>query len=151
MVDVGSKVLSTEFNAVTAGDWTSYTPQWTTTGGGADPVLGNGSMIGKYISVGKLAVVKLRLTWGTTTTGGSGNWQWTLPPTLVPAVNNNTNLGCCLTLDAGASYKYDGAIIDNDTILRVIGIASGSFYTATVPMTWANTDFMALEIAYEVA
>lgn len=151
MVDVGSKVLASEFNAVTIGDWTSYTPQWTTTGAGADPALGNGSLIAKYISIGKLAIVKLRLVWGTTTTGGSGNWQWTLPPGLTPAVNNNSNLGCCLTLDAGASYKYDGAIIDNDTVLRVISISVGGFYNATTPMAWANTDFMALELAYEVA
>lgn len=145
----GQLLTAAALNEFTMGDWTAYTPTWLTAGAGADPTLGNGTLIARYIKAGKFVHVRIRLVWGSTTNGGSGDWTFSMPVT--PAVSAVTNLGQALTLDAGTAYKHDICLVDNSTVLRCIGIAAGSFYSATVPQTWAVDDFTALSLTYEAA
>lgn len=147
--NAGDLLTAAKLNDFTQSEWVPYTPTWLTFGVGADPTLGNGTIVGRWTKAGKLVHARFRLGWGSTTNGGSGDWTFSLPVT--PAVSTTACLGHALALDAGTAYKNDVAIIDNSTVLRVIGITTGGFYTATVPYTWAVNDFLAIQIAYEAA
>lgn len=147
----GELLTAAKLNDRTASEWTAYTPTWLTAGAGADPTLGNGTLVARWAKVGKIVSVKIRLTWGSTTNGGSGDWTFSLPTGATPAVNTSTNVGTALTLDAGTAYKNDVCLIDNANVLRCIGIAIGGFYNATTPQTWATNDFTAMQLTYEAA
>lgn len=59
------------------GAWTSYTPTWTAST--TNPVLGNGTLIGRHSKIGRQATVHINLTPGSTTTFGSGSYSFALP------------------------------------------------------------------------
>lgn len=59
--------------------WTAYTPTWASSA--TQPVLGNGTLTGAYMRVGKLLAFRIALTMGSTTTYGTGTYQFTLPAT----------------------------------------------------------------------
>lgn len=58
-------------------DWISYTPTWSAQS--TAPSLGNGSLIGRYMKIGRTVYVFIRLTVGSTTTFGTGSWSFSLP------------------------------------------------------------------------
>ncbi|MDJ0461548.1 hypothetical protein [Streptomyces sp. H27-C3] len=57
--------------------WTAYTPVWSAVT--TDPVLGNGTLAGRYLKVGKTCKVNLILTLGSTSTFGAGDLRLSLP------------------------------------------------------------------------
>jgi len=59
------------------GVWKDYTPVWTATT--TNPSIGNGSLFGRYTIVGKTCTCNFNLTAGSTTTFGSGNWEFSVP------------------------------------------------------------------------
>jgi hypothetical protein len=59
------------------GAWTSYTPTWT--GSGSNPSLGNGTLVGRYCKIGRQVTVHINLIPGSTTTYGSGTYNWAIP------------------------------------------------------------------------
>jgi hypothetical protein len=67
-----------QFNSAFAA-WTTYTPTLGATG--TAPVLGNGTLTGQYMKIGRTVAMSLTLTVGSTTTFGSGNLNFTLPVT----------------------------------------------------------------------
>jgi hypothetical protein len=71
-----------QFNSMFAA-WTSYTPVWTATT--TNPVLNNGTLIGRYMKIGRTVICHINLTTGSTTTYGSGNYNFTLPFTAANA------------------------------------------------------------------
>lgn len=58
-------------------DWVSYTPTWT--GSTTNPVIGNGTISGKWRKVGDSAEIQIYVNSGTTTTYGSGRYIWSFP------------------------------------------------------------------------
>lgn len=62
-------------------DRTTYSPTWACVG--SAPVLGNGTLTGWYQVVGRQCQVSIELIFGTTTTGGTQGWSFTLPITAV--------------------------------------------------------------------
>lgn len=65
-----------QFNDLFAA-WTSYTPTWT--GATTNPTIGNGQIQGRYKLVGKLAHFAIECLFGSTTTAGSGAYNFGLP------------------------------------------------------------------------
>ncbi|MFS8200470.1 hypothetical protein ACLVWQ_17510 (plasmid) [Streptomyces sp. CWNU-52B] len=61
------------------GAWTAYTPTWTTVT--TPPSLGNGTLVGQYMKIGRTCHVVIMLTIGSTTTAGTGGWRFALPAT----------------------------------------------------------------------
>lgn len=62
---------------IALGAWNTYTPAWT-----ADttaPAIGNGTLTGKYAVVGKVCHFTALVTFGSTTTFGSGSYYLGLP------------------------------------------------------------------------
>lgn len=56
--------------------WTSYTPAWTAS---TAPDVGNGTLTGRYLKIGRTVTASIILTCGSTTTYGSGAWNFSLP------------------------------------------------------------------------
>lgn len=65
-----------QFNSFFGG-WNSYTPVWTTVT--TPPTLGNGTLTGQYMKVGRMCTVVIVFTVGTTTAPGTGGWRFSLP------------------------------------------------------------------------
>src|SRR5579859_7220429 len=59
-----------------ANAWTAYTPSWT---GVTNPSIGNGTLLGRYVLMNKLLLVRITMMAGSTTTFGTGNWAFSLP------------------------------------------------------------------------
>jgi hypothetical protein len=60
------------------GNWTAYTPTWTTWGGTL-PVLGNGVLQGQYMKINKMIFFWIYMSIGSTSGPGTGTWLWSLP------------------------------------------------------------------------
>ncbi|MGW7195555.1 hypothetical protein [Streptomyces chryseus] len=57
--------------------WTSFTPTWT--GVTTNPVLGNGTLVGRQLKIGRTCKVQYTLTVGSATTFGADELRFSLP------------------------------------------------------------------------
>ena len=128
--------------------WTSYTPSWTSEGS-PQPVLGNGTITGRYKQIGKTVFVSIRLDLGTTSTTGTSNWRFSLP---VNAVNANAALLNTVLLDNGISW-YQGTAFTtySGNTGYVVCMVGSATVTPTSPFTWGSTDSVIIAGSYESA
>jgi len=121
-------------NMLALSAWTSYTPSWTGTGG--TPTVGNGTLTGMYLSYGSVVMVRIALTWGSTTSAsGISEWKFTLPvaPTAGWILNGmiidsgTTNYAAVLSDFSGST-----GVLRADTSLATV--------SNTSPMTWTTGD-----------
>jgi hypothetical protein len=87
-----------QFNSI-FGAWTSYTPTWT--GATTNPVIGNGTLTGRYIKVGRTCTVSLLLIPGSTTTYGAGTYLFGLP---FPAASDVVSCLGSARISGGATW-----------------------------------------------
>ncbi len=137
------------------GQWKAYTPTWTAAT--TNPAIGNGTLTGRYIVIGKLCTYVLGLVMGTTTTYGSGNWAFSLP---INAVNTAGIyfLGVAHLRKAG-SGNYERIVqiapaVSVSTISLFNDPTQGSsslYISATAPFTWGVGSTLNFEITYEIA
>ena len=131
------------------GVWQSYTPVWTAAT--TNPVLGNGSLIGRKTLVGKLATAMVYLAPGSTTTFGSGQWIFSLPFTVTS--NITRNIGSWIALDSGANW-YQGScvVVENATTISLFLRDNNSAFgmASNVPFVWTNFDHFMFQITCEV-
>jgi hypothetical protein len=137
---------------VRTGTWVAYTPTWTST---SNPSLGNGAITGEYSRSGPWVCVRVGLTWGSTTTGGSGGWAFTLPlPSVYDSTHNPYPIwhGSAIARDVSATTYYTLTAYADSTTNNC-----GAFYgtsgaaSATVPFTWATSDFFGLTLNYRTS
>lgn len=135
--------------------WTSYTPAWTAAT--TNPVLGNGVIEGAYSELGKLLFVQIALDPGTTTTYGTGAWQFSIPGGFTrrtepsPASFDRMPVGSAWGIDAGTAY-YAGTVICGATgLLMVAGNAGIDNWRNSIPITWTNDDSIGLEAVIPLA
>lgn len=133
------------------GAWTSYTPSWSTPG--TQPSIGNGTLSGAYKQIGKTVFVRVRLVFGTTTAGGTGDWQFGLPVSASSAAGIQFP---CSILDAGnawyqatANGQYSGVTDRTSIIGQSSGANSSQGITSTFPITWGNLDSLQFNGSYE--
>jgi hypothetical protein len=139
--------LSTAF-----GTWTNYTPTLTADQGGFS--LGNGSLSGRYKQIGKTVFFHLKFVFGSTTSAGTGHWNFGLP---VTAQNTNFTFSAAI-LDNGASW-YGGIGNGNYTGLTTsfAVIIPGTNAAVTTwaavgnggPFTWGAADNITISGSYE--
>lgn len=133
--------------------WTAYTPSWTSTG--TQPSLGNGSISGWYKSVGKLCTAIFEVTFGTTTTFGSGTYGWSLPFTAAsPAGASSTLAYLGAARGHGAAwYAGTAGVTKGTAIARIYSHVAATEWSPTEPVTWtaSNTRYISGEITYETA
>ncbi|MFE4649275.1 hypothetical protein [Streptomyces sp. NPDC056707] len=90
--------------------WTAYTPAWIAEIGSA-PSLGNGTLVGDYLKVGRRVDFRILLTWGSTTTGGGPNANWNFGLPAVPATAASwklTHRGIQLIAAKSGGTQYSG-------------------------------------------
>jgi hypothetical protein len=137
------------------GKWQAYTPTWTADT--TNPAIGNGTLTGRYIVIGKLCTYVLGLVMGSTTTYGSGNWAFSLPINAVNTAGINF-YGVAHIRKAGtANYERQAQITPAESVSIINRFfdptpgTNSSKISATVPFTWGNDDALGFEITYEVA
>lgn len=135
----------------TPGAWVTYTPTWT--GSGSNPSLGNGTLVGKYSKIGRQVTIHINVIPGSTTTYGSGNYNWALPFT---AANN----GCSWVLNAHllGTDRWMGQLIISPAATTAAPFFNLSttnsridFMTPTRPETFANGSALRITGTYESA
>jgi hypothetical protein len=133
------------------GSWTAYTPTWTSTG--TAPALGNGTLIGRYMKIGRTVICHINLTSGSTTTYGTGSYSFSLPATSANAgaslVSSVQFLGtarwggeCVISANATTTSPF---LSTSSTDARLTGM------TATVPETLASGAQVRMTFSYEAA
>ncbi|MCX4543764.1 hypothetical protein [Streptomyces sp. NBC_01565] len=136
----------------TGGTWQNYTPSWTAVT--TNPVLGNGSLSGRYMRDGSTVNFSIKITAGSTTTFGSGPWSLTLP---TAAANNIDMLGKTFVGDSSAgtaAYSQGPAYIaaGGTTVSPYAGGANSTGIVSSLnPQTWANGDRLWISGTYEAA
>jgi hypothetical protein len=111
-----------QFNSMFAA-WTAYTPSWTATG--TAPVLGDGTLTGRSMKIGRIVIGEVTLTCGSTTTYGTGAWSFSLPSTAA---------------SSGFSGLGSARMVSTDTWHGQASINSGaSTLQVTFPTSATNT------------
>jgi hypothetical protein len=144
--------IAGQFNSF-FGAWSTYTPTWTATG--SNPSLGNGTLTGRYLQVGRRYDVHIELTCGSTTTYGSGNYSFSLPVAAAAAGTGN-RVGHAQALVTGA--RYGGQVVISPTASTTSPFfppnsttSSLSQGSPSVPGTWASGNSMRMTLTYESA
>jgi hypothetical protein len=131
------------------GAWTVYAPTWTAST--TNPSLGNGTLAGRYVRIGRTITVAIKLTTGTTTTYGSGSYRWALP---AAASSSQDVVGTAFIGDATSGYSTGISYISasNADIAAYIGAPGAAFaISPTVPQTFATGDRIWLAATYAAA
>ncbi|MEV7908381.1 hypothetical protein, partial [Streptomyces anulatus] len=130
--------------------WTSFTPTWT--GSTTNPVIGNGTLAGAFLQVGKTIHFRIAMVAGSTTTFGSGTWSFNLP-VAAAAVQS----AAAFADDFSASARYPGAAwltsgVTAAGVFRVLfGAGGNTGASSTVPFTWAQSDRLHINGTYEAS
>jgi hypothetical protein len=130
-----------------AGTYTTYTPTF------VNFTLGNGTAVGRYLQIGKVVLVEIKVTLGSTSSMGSD------PYVLLPVnAAMTTSVQANVTLQDAGTGEYVGAAGNPYAdSLRLFAVgASGSYanyvlITSTVPFTWATNDVFSIRATYEAA
>ena len=135
--------------------WQSYTPTWTAAT--TNPLIGNGTLTGRYIVIGKLCTYVLGMVMGSTTTYGSGDWAFSLPINAMNTAGINFYGVAHLRKVGTANYERIAEIVPANSV-SVINMftdptqgSNSTKISATVPFTWGEGDAFRFEITYEVA
>lgn len=143
-----TQVPSADSNCLDDYEEGSFTPTWTAAS--VNPVIGNGTITGNYVKVGRFVRIQIRIVMGSTTTFGTGNYTFGNFP--FAAATTYQLEGMSISgVDAGTSYRQ-GFTFAGGIGADSIGVFnSGTFaiWSPTVPHTWANTDEIYININYE--
>jgi hypothetical protein len=130
-------------------DWTSYTPTWTSTG--TAPSLGNGTLSGRYIQIGKTVFAQIYFQAGSTTTFGTANWRFSLP-----VATNVLNASAALL--PGGAYVEDAGVAGYTRSCRRVSSTTITFNSElnaelanVVPFVWSTGDFFNATFSYGAA
>lgn len=137
-----------------SGAWSAYTP----TLGGTGTALGNGSLNGFYMRLGKLLILRVRFTLGSTSTVGS-TLTFALPSGMTAVTQTDQfQMFPGMLRDTG-TVEYLGMFraTSGSTAVTAYALGASGTYTSvnavssTVPHTWANTDVVSFVGIIEVA
>ena len=146
----GQDITSDMINNLEHGPWTTYTPALTSSG--TAPAAGNAVFLASYHQVGKRVHVVTKVTFGTTTTFGTGVLYLGLPVAQSANMNGQV-LGSAFAFDTSAPVNRVAIAFFDGTNQRVFfrGATDGALIGATAPWTWANGDQLYFSGTYEAA
>lgn len=125
--------------------WVSYTPTWTAVT--TNPTLGNGTIAAAYMKIGKTVHFRVKVTFGTTTTLGSGAYGLTLPTPANSAVDVD---GGVLVRTSGGSRTVGISWQASTTETRGIMVTTDTALSDAT-RAWANGDSFSFAGTYEAA
>jgi hypothetical protein len=140
-----------------AAAWTTYTPTFTT-GGGGSPAAGTGgggNLTGRHRKAGRLCTVSGYLKFGTSgPSAGTGEWRMSLPFTAATSTDQGW---------VGQVYLNDASAGTSGHLHGIALVASGGTYatfhagnagaqvTGAAPVPWAAGDSFRWQVTYETA
>lgn len=143
MPSSGERVLPGSFTTLGSPTWSAFTPTWTAAT--TAPVLGNGTLQGRWAQSGKLAFFHIKLTLGSTTTKGSGRWGFGGLPV---GRANPLSAVSAFAEDVGGTGRWGGAAqVDGSGVFSIN--FGNSEVTATVPFVWAAGDLLVVQGFFE--
>ena len=137
-----------------SGTWTDFSSTLAWTSSGAAPAFGNATKLAEYRrpSGSDMVDVRIKITFGNTTTFGTGVYFLSLPAN---AATNQIAFGAgwAYALDAGIQ-EYGGICkIENATTFRMIPASNNTDsvtnWGQTAPFTFGNTDVLAAQLRYQ--
>lgn len=130
--------------------WTAYAP----TLGGTGVAIGNGTISGRYVRVGRHITVVVKLILGLTTTFGTAGAVTISLPVTTGADAGMFFEGAAHSVDVSDSNKkYIGACYADGggaSVMQVAGHAA-SWWSVSVPFAWTNLDEWYCQLTYESA
>jgi hypothetical protein len=139
-----------QFNSMFAA-WTSYTPTWTAAT--TNPVLGNGTLVGRGIKWGRTQIYHINLVMGSTTTYGTGAYSFDVPAT---SANAGATLVGNAQLVAAARWAGQSLVTPNASTTTVFFSTNATTTTMTqmagnAPVTLAAANQLRVTGIYETA
>ena len=136
------------------GAWIDYTPTWTAST--TNPVIGNGSITGRYSLVNKTVTAQILVVMGSTTTFGTGAYFFSLPVTAAATLVGYPALGAGWGNDvsASAATTFTAQVHNSGTAvfgLRFSNASNNGTLQHNSPYTWASSDFITATIQYKAA
>lgn len=131
----------------------AYVPVWSSSG--TQPAIGNGTISGRYVQVGKLVHVRGDLALGGTSSGGTGTYFISLP--VAANTSGSSQLGAIRILDSSTGNQGTGVLarlISSTTFDMVYPATlhgSSSVVAASAPWAWAPSDSISWNFTYEAA
>ena len=133
--------------------WVAYTPSWASTG--TAPALGNGTIVGWHKDVGKTCTAIWEITFGTTTTFGTGTYTWTVPHTAKTPAGSTATLNYLGTARGHGAQWYVGTVgvARGTNLARIYSHNAAAEWSPTEPTTWtaASSRYISGEVTFEVA
>lgn len=160
VIDTTSTVAGIAGTDIAAGFGTfiNYTPTWTAST--TNPSLGNGTLTGRYLKIGKLVHVEFFWSPGSTSTFGSGAYSFALP---VQASASWTGVAVgTMRAQSGSQWIAADVLINaSDTAFSLdtlfnqftagVWSATTSTWGSVTPKTWASGDVIQGSFWYEAA
>lgn len=137
------------------GVWTSFTPTWTASP--TPPTLGNGTLVTRWTRVGRMITWVGVLTLGSTTNGGTGLWQMSLPVTPASGGSIPSWRGICSYFKPGDNDYLGQCILSpGGTVIDFVVKSNGSSSSSqnvsnTAPVAAASGNVVAWSLTYEAA
>ncbi|WP_438446868.1 hypothetical protein [Gorillibacterium sp. sgz5001074] len=125
----------------TKGQEISYTPTWTAAT--TAPSFGNADVRCRYLVEGRTCTVRGYISFGSTTTFGSGMWQFSIP---IASVTTTTFSGSAMVGDRSGTVTCNPGSGKFQFYIPAGGVAS-----ATSPFAWASGNILIFEFEYNLA
>jgi len=133
-------------HGIAAGNWQAYTPVWTSLSN-PQPAIGNGNISARWRRVGDSLEVLLTLTAGSTSSFGTDEWYFSLPPGLTLGSAAGP-LGTAMAYDSSAAQAYFGSVLAQGT--DRVRILTGLNWRSSHPMAWASGDYIFLRFTAQI-
>jgi hypothetical protein len=136
--------------------WTGFTPSLI--GSTTNPVVNNGSAVGRYFQLGKTFWFYGEIIFGSTSTFGSGTWSLVLPFITAPVnVANIASMGHTFyghggSRQFGMMWQPNASALNSLTLYTSQTAADADVaVNPTTPWTWASADFISFDGTIESA
>jgi hypothetical protein len=118
-----------------------WTPQWT--GSGSNPVIGNGSITSSWARHGPIVTMSVKITMGSTTTYGSGQWSISIP---IVEVTGRDWIGQVWGAQGGTIFTGSCWLQPSGTSVLLYGPTAA--IQPTSPFTWGTGDILFVTLTY---
>lgn len=135
------QALATALDPMVTPQVQNYTVSWTETG--STPLsIGNGTLVGKYIKIGRLVQYRILLTRGSTSNLGTATYYWSLPV----AADDFQTVGTGIVSVGAAVVPCVARLADLSTLSLVR--ASNEAFIGRTSFTWGTGDSISIAGSY---
>lgn len=124
----------------------NYNVDWTAAG--TQPDIGSGALIGRYTLEGETCTANIELQYAADTTGGSGQWLFSLP--FSSNASGARRQGVAMIIDSGTTRYTGVAQVNPGSGLCAVYVNNLAGVNGGLPMSWSDGDRLYITIAYEI-